>query len=163
MIGKVIRYFLVSILFAISAIFFLFYIGISVDIVPLYIMMAAWLSPTISYYLAYKNNIHHYYLDAFYTIALIVPWLIAEASMGDKYVDICDDESHPDLLFFSLFFALPFIFAIRGIVHYYKPELLNSESNKLAKRYFSIATALLPLSVLVFGAIGGIAHGCQDS
>ena len=159
----IIHFFLVFALFVISALLFFMYILGQSAIVPIYIIIIVYLSPILTYYLAYKNNINHYYLDTFYFITIFVPVLIAEATIGDEYIDICESEADPGLLWFTLPLVLPFIFVVRGIVHYYKPELLNTNSNKLTRRYLYLATSTLPIALFIFGALGGIAHGCQDT
>jgi len=135
--------------------------GISV-MLPAYVGMLYYLSPLIVYPLAYRFNIKFYLVHITYLAVILTIGLIALKTI-DNPENGCSSENHPfsDDVLFSIILILPFVFALRGVIGYYKPVWFGKDSSRPARKYIYMSMLLLIPAILVVAAYGAISFGCQ--
>lgn len=141
----------------------LFLGGTSV-MLPAYVGAIYLFSPLVVYPLAYRFNIKLHIVHIAYLVVISTIGLIA-LNVIDNPKNNCSSVGNPfpeDALA-SIVLMLPFVFALRGVIGYYKPAWFDKDSSKPARKYIYISLLLLLPAIFVMVTYGAIAFGCQDS
>ena len=140
-----------------------FYLIGPIEYLGLYPVIIGALSPLAVYpLLVGYMKVKPYMVHAFYIILLQVPAYIAE-SMLDTTAEDFDECAHtlPEELVMAQFFVFPFMLTVRWMVGRYKPLWVGETSPHPAGKYLIASFVMIVPALLVFGAIGGMAHGCS--
>ena len=160
--------FILLVTFAIFYIGLILFMGGTSVMLPAYVRTIYLLSPFVVYPLAYRFNIKLYLVHIAYLVVISTIGLIA-LNVIDNPKHYCSSVGNPFQKTFpedalaSTVLILPFLFALRGVIGYYKPAWFDKDSSKPARKYIYITLLLLLPAIFVMVTYGAIAFGCQDS